>query len=182
MQEIRRQIRDGLGMGRNERILLGQRSRAQLVVLLRQRIHLLLQLRLLLHQPDTGVPGVDDLVVRVLYLRPLVGVVVLKGGDKLLRFGREGQLGMGGSQDQDVGLHLAELRRLTGERIVGDDEHDGVDGDQRQRNHRPAPRRHVLMPDRYQHCVRSSVRCAKIPFSLGESYCRGQMTSGAEPK
>ena len=58
------------------------------------------------------------------------------------------QFGMHRGHDEDVRLHLAQLRRLIAHRHRGEEENDRVDGDQGQRNYWPAAGRHVFMFDR----------------------------------
>src|SRR6185312_8693281 len=146
----------------NKSVLLGQRSGRKSDVLLGQRIHFLLQDFGVLLQPHLGVPWVHHVMAGILDFLPRGGMVLLETGDQLFRLWRELQFRVGGGKQQNMRPSLAQLRSLFFNGGICAKKNQHVDSNERQRDNRQAPSRHILVFDGEKHTDSPLVRRTAI--------------------
>ena len=120
--------------------------------LFRQRIHFLLQGRLVFHQPDPGVPSVRDVPVGILDFFPGTGMLLLKICHECLNIRRHAQLGMHRGKKQNVRANFAVLGILIVNLAVRCQERHKIDEHQSDGDHRPASALHVFVSQGNEHC------------------------------
>ncbi len=159
MQKICREIRKRLGMRGHKSILIQQRgSLSGIGKLFRQIVHLRLQHPRVVHHADACIPGIFHRTVVALVERPLpaLGIGFAKLVHDLLCLGMQTQVRPKRGQNQDVfadGGDLPARCRCVFQRAIGNDKSNNVNDDQRQRDDRPAPRRHILVSNWEEHAI-----------------------------
>ena len=150
MQEIARQIRNGCRVRRHERVTRHKCIALEVLKLLRESVHLVLQFHGIIHFANARVPRILRLAVGCRKLLPIVRILRRQRFHELARVVAHLQLGMRGGEQYEVFNDLnafGSLRSLVFDRPVSSQKRDDIDSDERERDNWPAAPLHIFVPE-----------------------------------
>src|ERR1700719_3759539 len=137
MKEIRGEIRNWLGVCRNESVVGENRIVLDVNVLTRKGIHFVLQLRGIFDESYFCVPGVLDLAARRRGFLPYDGILLAEVGDKFVHLSVHIQFRVHGGKQEDVPANLRAFWILRVDLPVSSKKCNDVDGNEHDRNDGP---------------------------------------------